>query len=243
MMGSDMHSLFGARHTRRRWLHCSLSLCAALVAVAMTGGAALAATPAASGAKAASPDAGGTRELVVVGDSLSAEYGLARGTGWVSLLRDRLAATKPGWTVLNASISGDTTSGGLARLPALLKAHPKVVVIELGGNDALRGTAIAEAKRNLDAMATMAGAAGAKVLVAGIQVPPNYGRQYNADFAQMYVDVATARKAALVPFLLKGVADRADSADWFQADGIHPIAKAHPIILDNVWPVLAPLLK
>ncbi len=238
MMGSDMHSLFGARQTRRGFLHCSLSACALLAASAAISPAALAA---ASGA--AARDAGAGHQVVVVGDSLSAEYGLAHGAGWASLLRERLATEKPGWTVLNASISGDTTAGGLARLPALLKAHPAVVVIELGGNDALRGTPIAEVRRNIDAMATMATAAGAKVLIAGIQVPPNYGRQYNADFAQMYVDAAAAHKAALVPFLLKGVADRPDSADWFQADGIHPIAKAHPIILDNVWPVLKPLLK
>ena len=183
------------------------------------------------------------RQVVVVGDSLSAEYGLPHGAGWVSLLGQRLAREKPGWTVLNASISGDTTAGGLARLPALLKARPAVVVIELGGNDALRGSPIAEVRRNLDAMATLAANAGARVLIAGIQVPPNYGRQYTADFAQAFADVAAAHKAALVPFLLKGVADRPDQADWFQADGIHPVAKAHPILLDNVWPVLRPLLK
>jgi acyl-CoA thioesterase-1 len=236
MMGSDMHSLFGARHTRRRLLHFSVSACAVLAA-GFVG------TTARAADAGASQPAGDARELIVVGDSLSAEYGLARGNGWASLLRDRLATEKPAWTVLNASISGDTTAGGLARLPALLKQHPKIVVIELGGNDALRGTGIPEVRHNLDAMATMATAAGAKVLIAGIQVPPNYGRQYNADFAQMYVDVAAAHKAALVPFLLKGVADRPDSQDWFQADGIHPVAKAHPIILDNVWPVLKPLLR
>ena len=237
MMGSDMHSLFGARRTRRRLLHFSVSVCVVLAA-GFVGASAVAAADA-----SASQPAGGARELIVVGDSLSAEYGLARGNGWASLLRDRLATEKPAWTVLNASISGDTTAGGLARLPALLKQHPKIVIIELGGNDALRGTGIPEVRHNLDAMATMAAAAGAKVLIAGIQVPPNYGRQYNADFAQMYVDVAAAHKAALVPFLLKGVADRPDSQDWFQADGIHPVAKAHPIILDNVWPVLKPLLR
>ena len=230
MMGSDMHSLFGARHTRRGFLHFSLGVSAALALACATPSAAAAA-------------ADGDREVVVVGDSLSAEYGLARGAGWASLLRVRLAAEKPGWTVLNASISGDTTAGGLARLPALLKAHPKVVVIELGGNDALRGTTIPEIRHNIDAMAAMADAAGAKVVIVGMQVPPNYGRQYNADFLQMYVDAAAAHQAALVPFLLKGVADRPDASDWFQADGIHPIAKAHPIILDNVWPVLKPLLK
>ena len=203
----------------------------------------LAAGSSVSPAVAATAEPATDREVVVVGDSLSAEYGLARGAGWPSLLRARLATDKPGWTVLNASISGDTTAGGLARLPALLKAHPKVVVIELGGNDALRGTTIPEIRHNLDAMATLATAAGAKIVLTGMQVPPNYGRQYNADFAQMYVDVAAAHKATLVPFLLKGVADRPDSADWFQADGIHPIAKAHPIILDNVWTALKPLLK
>jgi acyl-CoA thioesterase-1 len=118
-----------------------------------------------------------------------------------------------------------------------------VVVIELGGNDALRGLPLAQVRSNLDAMAAQAGAAGAKVLIAGIMVPPNYGHQYSADFAQAFVDVAAAHKAALLPFILKGVADRPDADDWFQADHIHPLAKAHPIILDNVWPVLRPLLK
>ena len=181
--------------------------------------------------------------MVVVGDSLSAEYGLERGTGWVALLSQRLATEKTGWTVSNASISGDTTAGGLARLAPLLRRHPALVIIELGANDALRGLPLADTRRNLDAMATQAAASGARVLLIGIQVPPNYGRQYTNEFAQMYVDVANAHKAALVPFMLKGVADRADADDWFQADHIHPIAKAHPIILDNVWPVLEPLLK
>ena len=237
MMGSDMRSFFGARRERRGFLHFSLSLCTAL-AVDIAGLAC-----AASLAAAAAPASNGARTLVVVGDSLSAEYGLARGSGWVSLLKTRLADEKSTWTVLNASISGETTSGGLTRLPALLKAHPKIVVIELGANDALRGTAITEVQRNLDTMASMAGAAGAKLLIVGLQVPPNYGRQYNADLARMYVDVAAAHKAALVPFLLKGVADREDSADWFQADGLHPLAKAQPVLLDNVWSALSPLMK
>lgn len=238
MMGSDMHSLFGSRPQRRLGSDCSLRRVTVL-AIAWMGlahGLAVAAVPAPS-APVAAPD------VVVVGDSLSAEYGLARGQGWVSLLAQRLAGARPPRTVLNASISGDTTAGGLARLPALLKSHPKVVVIELGGNDALRGSPIPEVRRNLDAMATLADAAHAKVLIAGILVPPNYGRQYNEEFRKAYADVAAAHKAALVPFLLKGVADRPDQADWFQADGIHPVAKAHPIILDNVWPALQPLLK
>ena len=184
------------------------------------------------------------RGIVVVGDSISAEYGLARGSGWVALLGQRLAEQKLPWTVANASISGDTTSGGLARLPQVLSQHhPKVVVIELGGNDALRGLPMSDTRKNLDAMATLAEAAGARVVIAGMMVPPNFGHKYQAEFAQMYADVAAAHHAALVPFLFKGIADRPDADDWFQADRIHPVAKAHPIILDNVWPSLRPLLK
>lgn len=193
---------------------------------------------------AAPARAEGDRQIVVVGDSISAEYGLARGSGWVALLGQRVAEQKLPWTVANASISGDTTSGGLARLPQVLRQHhPKVVIIELGGNDALRGLPMSDTRKNLDAMTSLAAAAGAKVLIAGIMVPPNFGRKYQADFAQVYVDVAAAHHAALVPFIFKGIADRPDAVDWFQADGIHPVAKAHPIILDNVWPLLTPLLK
>ena len=188
--------------------------------------------------------AAGDRQIVVVGDSISAEYGLARGSGWVALLGQRLAEQKLPWTAANASISGDTTSGGLARLPQVLRQHrPQVVIIELGGNDALRGLPMADTRKNLDAMVALAGAAGAKVLIAGMMVPPNFGHKYQADFAQMYAAVATAHHAALVPFIFKGIADRPDADDWFQADRIHPVAKAHPIILDNVWPLLKPLLK
>jgi acyl-CoA thioesterase-1 len=183
-------------------------------------------------------------KLVVVGDSLSAEYGLARGSGWVNLLSQRVASEKLPYEVVNASISGDTTAGGRARLPALLKAQsPKVVVIELGGNDALRGLPISQTRDNLQAMVRAARVTGAKVLLAGMQVPPNYGRQYAADFAKAFEDVASAEKVALVPFLLKGVADRPDAEDWFQSDRIHPVAKAHPIILDNVWPILRGLMR
>jgi acyl-CoA thioesterase-1 len=230
MMGSDMHSLFGARLSRRKILHFSASLATAL-ACAFAGGGAVAA--AAAG-----------KEIVVVGDSVSAEFGLTRGSGWVALLGQRVAAEKLPWTVSNASISGDTTSGGLARLPSVLKQrHPKVVVIELGGNDALRGLPMSDTRKNLDAMTTLAEATGARVLIAGMMVPPNFGRKYQAEFAQMYADVAAAHHAALVPFIFAGIADRPDADDWFQADRIHPVAKAHPIILDNVWPRLKPLLK
>lgn len=182
--------------------------------------------------------------IVVLGDSLSAEYGLVRGTGWVALLEKRLSVEKIAASVINASISGDTTSGGRARLGALLKQHrPTVLVIELGGNDALRGLPLKNTQDNLSAMAQAAQKAGAKVLLLGMQVPPNYGRQYAEQFAQLFVSVAQKNKTALVPFLLKGVADRQDATAWFQADGIHPLAKAHPQMLDNVWPALHPLLR
>ncbi len=182
--------------------------------------------------------------IVVLGDSLSAEYGLVRGSGWVALLEKRLSVEKIAASVINASISGDTTSGGRARLGALLKQHrPTVLVIELGGNDALRGLPLKNTQDNLSAMAQAAQKAGAKVLLLGMQVPPNYGRQYAEQFAQLFVSVAQKNKTALVPFLLKGVADRQDATAWFQADGIHPLAKAHPQMLDNVWPALRPLLR
>jgi len=181
--------------------------------------------------------------LLVVGDSLSAEYGLKRGSGWVALLEQRLAQDKRTVTVVNASISGDTTSGGRARLPALLEQHrPGIVVIELGGNDALRGFALEVTRMNLDAMVQSAQAAGAKVLLVGMEVPPNYGADYTRRFAQTYRDVSKQRKTALVPFLLKDIADAPDAAKWFQADRIHPNESAHPLILDNVWPALKGLL-
>ncbi len=185
--------------------------------------------------------------LLVVGDSLSAEYGLARGTGWVALLEARLAREPQAATravkVVNASISGETTSGGLSRLPALLALHkPQTVVIELGGNDALRGLPLPTTQANLTAMARAARAAGAQVLIVGMAVPPNYGRQYGEDFTRLFATVARAQKAALVPFLLAGVADVPNADALFQPDRIHPKAAAHPRMLDNVWPVLKPLL-
>lgn len=182
--------------------------------------------------------------ILVLGDSLSAEYGIARGSGWVALLQQKLATEKIAAQVVNASISGDTSSGGRARLPALLnKHHPAVVVIELGGNDALRGLPLAMTEANLNAMTQAALQAGAKVLLVGMQVPPNYGAQYGQRFEALFAQVARAHKAALVPFLLKGVADGPDPTRLFQADRIHPTAAAHPIILGNVWPTLQKLLK
>lgn len=182
--------------------------------------------------------------LLVVGDSLSAEYGLAQGTGWVALLAKRIANEHLPMRVQNASISGDTTAGGRSRLAALLARHkPVIVVIELGGNDALRGLPLKDTRDNLAQMTQAAQKAGAKVLLLGMQVPPNYGRQYTQDFSQLFADVAQTQKAALVPFLLKGVADGPDATTLFQADRIHPLAKAHPTLLANVWPALSPLIK
>lgn len=182
--------------------------------------------------------------ILVVGDSLSAEYGLTRGTGWVALLEKKLKAERVKATVINASISGDTTSGGRARLPLLLSKHrPTHVVIELGGNDALRGLPLPMTHDNLSAMTQAAQDSGAKVLLVGMQVPPNYGSDYAARFADLFTEVAQVRRTGLVPFLLRGVADTADSLRMFQPDRIHPKEEAHPQLLANVWPELKKLLK
>lgn len=181
--------------------------------------------------------------VLVLGDSLSAEYGLARGTGWVALLEQKFTATKMAARVTNASISGETTSGGRMRLPALLKQHqPSIVIIELGGNDALRGLPLNGTLGNLRAMTQAAQAAGATVLILGMQMPPNYGKQYAQDFEQLFARVAQEFKTALVPAFLKGVADAPNPTALFQADRIHPTAEAQPIMLANVWPALHKLL-
>ena len=181
--------------------------------------------------------------ILILGDSLSAEYGLKRGTGWVALLEQRLRQAGKAAAVVNASISGDTTSGGLSRLAPLLSQHqPQLVVVELGGNDALRGLPLATTQANLTAIVKACQAQGAKVLLLGMQMPPNYGPQYAAQFAALYADVAKAQRAALVPFFLQGVADVAQSEQWFQSDRIHPVEAAHPILLGNVWPVLVKLI-
>jgi acyl-CoA thioesterase I len=220
----------GEGQSRRAWLaHCSRIVAAAALGAAMPLRAAVTAKT--------------TPVILVVGDSLSAEYGLARGTGWVALLEARLAREKVAARVVNASISGDTTSGGRSRLPALLAQHkPTHVVIELGGNDALRGLPLKSTEDNLATMARAAKAAGARVLLVGMQVPPNYGRAYNDGFAATFAAAAKKEGAALVPFLLKGVADRPDADALFQPDRIHPRAEAHPTMLANVWPALRALL-
>jgi acyl-CoA thioesterase-1 len=187
---------------------------------------------------------GPVRAVLVVGDSLSAEYGLPRGSGWVALLEERLQRQQLPARVVNASISGDTTAGGRSRFAGLLAQHrPDIVVIELGGNDALRGLPLSMTESNLVSMTRDARAAGARVVLVGMQVPPNYGRRYADDFAALFDRVARKEGAALVPFLLKGVADVAGADKLFQADRIHPNAQAHPIMLDNVWAVLKPLLS
>ena len=180
----------------------------------------------------------------MVGDSLSAEYGLARGSGWVALLEQRLLREGLAWKVTNASISGDTTAGGRSRLPSLLAQHkPQVVLIELGGNDALRGLPLASTQANLQTMVRAAKAAGARAMIAGIAVPPNYGRPYGDALAALFVEVARTEGTALLPMLLSGVADAPNADELFQPDRIHPKAEAHPRILANVWPVLRPLLR
>ena len=227
-------------------MHCSLLALAVLGAGGAGAGAATATAAAATAASAGrAPGAlAGKKTVLVLGDSLSAEYGLARGSGWVALLGQRLVQEKITATVVNASISGDTTSGGRSRLPALLKTHrPSHVVIELGGNDALRGLPLPMTRDNLTVMARAAKAAGARVMVVGMQLPPNYGTHYGEDFAAMFAAVARAEGAALVPFLLAGVADGPQAERLFQPDRIHPAAEAHPQMLATVWAVMKPWLR
>ena len=184
------------------------------------------------------------RKLLVLGDSLSAEYGLPRGTGWVALLQKQLAQSQPDMVVVNASISGETTSGGRSRLPGLLRQHqPTHIIIELGGNDALRGLSLAMTADNLTFLAQSARAAGARVLLLGMQMPPNYGADVTRQFAVLYPAAAKTSGAALVPFFLKGVGDDTDPTRWFQADRIHPNEAAQARLLANVWPELKKQLK
>jgi acyl-CoA thioesterase-1 len=181
------------------------------------------------------------KTILVVGDSLSAEYGLARGSGWVALLDQKLKAEKLDAHIVNASISGDTTSGGRSRLPGLLVQHkPNIVVLELGANDGLRGLPVAAAEDNLRSMINLAQQNRAKVLLVGIHMPANYGRAYTERFSGMYKQLSLETKVPLVPYMLQGV--ELVPAN-FQADRLHPLAAAHPVILNNIWPQLAPLIK
>lgn len=178
--------------------------------------------------------------ILVVGDSLSAEYGLQRGTGWVSLMQARLASDALQYRVVNASISGETTAGGRSRFKRLLDKHqPAVVILELGANDALRGLDLRSTRDNLSFMSRAARESGARVLLLGMQVPPNYGQAYTSQFSALFVDVAQAQQAALVPFWFEPIAT---DMTMFQADGIHPNETAQPVLLDALWPSLRPLL-
>ncbi len=180
------------------------------------------------------------RPLLVLGDSLSAEYGLPRGSGWVALLEKRLASRRPGLRVVNASISGETTAGGRTRLPDLLAKHsPGIVVVELGGNDALRGLPLAGTEANLREMVRASKGAGARPLLLGMRMPPNYGRAYGEQFEAVYRRVAEAEKVPLVPFFLEAFGEK---EEYFQPDRIHPAEKAQPLMLEAVWPTLSRML-
>ena len=180
-------------------------------------------------------------KVLIMGDSLSAEYGLPRGTGWVKLLENRLKKKYPDIQVINASISGETTSGGQMRMASLLKTYqPKVVVIELGANDALRGLQLTATEQNLRQMIQASKQSGAKVLLLGMRIAPNYGQDYTNKFFAIYGKLATSEQVELLPFFLERVATR---MDLFQADRIHPNMTAQSLMLENVWPKLEPLLK
>jgi acyl-CoA thioesterase-1 len=189
-----------------------------------------------TGAAQAAP----TKTLLVLGDSLSAAHNIPVEAGWVHLLEVRMGDMEPGWTVINASISGETSLSGRNRLPALLaQYHPRIVVIELGANDGLQGLPLPNLRANLAAMVDAAQHAGAKVLLLGIEMPVNYGPQYRDGLRAIYADLAHEKQAALVPFLLEGVAL---NPALMQEDGLHPVAAGEPIVLNTIWPQLKPLL-
>ena len=178
--------------------------------------------------------------IVVLGDSLSAGYGINVQEGWVNLLAKRLADKGYGYRVVNASVSGETTQGGLSRIKRVLEVNkPAIVIVELGGNDGLRGLQLAASRGNLEKIIAQSRAAGAKVVLAGMMIPPNYGQRYGQEFRDMYAVLARKHRVALVPFLLDKVALE---PDLMQADGIHPNARGQPRILENLWPQLEPLL-
>ncbi|HEY1610527.1 MAG TPA: arylesterase [Paraburkholderia sp.] len=188
----------------------------------------------------AAPTAEAKPTIVVLGDSLSAEYGLPRDTGWVALMRQRLATRRIDYSVANASISGDTTSDGLARLPLVMqRLKPSIVIIELGANDALRGVPLATTEQNLRAIIAQIRKGNAKPVLIGMYVPPNYGPDYTQHFHALYGQLSKELNVPLVPFLLAGLIDR---PDLFQSDQMHPTQQAQPMLLDNVWPTLKPLL-
>ena len=190
-------------------------------------------------AQAAAPKA--ARTVLVMGDSLSAAYGMSAAQGWVALTAERISKTRPGWRVVNASVSGETTAGGASRIAAELTRHkPAVVVIELGANDGLRGLSLAQSRANLERMIKAAQAARATVLLVGMRMPPNYGRDYTQGFERNFSELSKQHGTAFLPFLLEPIArDR----NAFQADNLHPVASVQPQLRDHAWKVLAPLLK
>jgi len=180
------------------------------------------------------------KKVLIVGDSISASYGINPKSGWVNLLANKIAQEKIPYQVINASISGDTTINGVNRLPALINSHkPDIVIIELGGNDGLRGTQINVIQNNLERMIKQSHISGVKVLLTGMKIPPNYGRRYTQSFHQVYLDLANKHSLSLVPFILEGVGGK---AALMQADGIHPTAKAQPLIVETVWKQLSLML-
>lgn len=213
-------------------------LCLLAVAAAPAAAPAMASTTSTPPAPAR---AAGQAVILVLGDSLSAGFGIPVGQGWVALLQRRLDAQGYGYRVVNASVSGETSDGALARLPrALALHHPAVVVIELGANDGLRGLPVQELRANLEELITRSKAAGASVLLTGIRIPTNYGAAYAEKFYAVYAELARRHQVTLLPFFLEPVALR---EDLFQADGLHPGVAAQPILLDHLWTKLAPLLK
>lgn len=178
--------------------------------------------------------------MLVYGDSLSSAYGMPEQSGWVALLAQRLKRERPDYSVANASISGETTAGGLARMEKVLERHkPAIVILELGGNDGLRGLPVAAMRKNLSAMIEQAQKSGAKVLLVGVRMPPNYGEAYTQAFEQAYAELAKRHRAALLPYLMEGFGEK---PELFQPDRIHPAVAAQPAMLKNVWAALAPLL-
>ena len=181
------------------------------------------------------------RTVLVLGDSLSAAYGLAPEQGWVALTAEKLKARHPGWRMANASVSGETTAGGASRIAGELARHkPAVVVVELGANDGLRGLPLEHTRANLEKIILASQQAGARVLLVGMRLPPNFGPQYTQGFERNFVELAQAHGAALLPFLLEPIATDREA---FQADNLHPVAEAQPRLRDHVWPALEPLLK
>jgi acyl-CoA thioesterase I len=197
--------------------------------------------PAVGSADPGVPEASQKNTLLVFGDSLSAAYRMDESAGWVALLAEKVASEGLPYRVVNASVSGETTTGGLARLPAALDSHqPDIVILELGGNDGLRGIPVRNIRANLEQMVDLIEASGATAILAGIQIPPNYGPRYTEPFTQQFHDIARERNLTLIPFLIEGIPQ---NPELMQEDGIHPSAEAQPIVLQNVWSILERVLS